>query len=152
MKTPVIRPAQECAALIAENIRRYTVEKGFSVPRVKMSDGAIRRISGHTRLLPSSYIDQLVIEMQQLDWLMARYSDNEFLFLHFDIPKNWTKISAKRVCPDSVSDEDDTPDPDNWPLETLQEFVANNEIYVTKEEFEDRPALRNAVREFYKKS
>lgn len=51
-----------------------------------------------------------------------------------------------------VSDEDDTPDPDNWPLETLQEFVANNEIYVTKEEFEDRPALRNAVREFYKKS
>lgn len=103
MISPSIRQAHECAALIVENVRLYSVEKGYdNLPRVKMSDGAIRRISGHVRLLPESYINQLVIEMQQLDWLMARYSDNEFIFLHFDIPKNWTKLSAKRVCPDDT--------------------------------------------------
>ena len=97
----MIRPATETASMIVENVTRYSLEKHHSFPlaRFKMSDAAVRRISGHVRLLPESYLAQLVIELQQLDWIMVRWESSEFIFMHFDIPKNWTKLSAKRVVP-----------------------------------------------------
>lgn len=122
--------------------------------------------------IPSLINDTLVdlnLVQKYGSWIFVEHDSPDYLFimmppdstdvvrLKLSKDKEQDRISMQYTSEvlldhDSVSDEDDTPNPDNWPLETLQEFVANNEIYVTKEEFEDRPALRNAVREFYKKS
>ncbi|AQT28781.1 hypothetical protein YOLOSWAG_312 [Erwinia phage vB_EamM_Yoloswag] len=105
-----IRSAAEAASMIVENVTLYSNEKEFEtiLPRFKMPETAIRRISGHARIIPESYIEQLSVEIQQLDWMLLRCSAKEFIFMHCDVPSNWTTLSAKRVAPnhrdDSVDD------------------------------------------------
>lgn len=139
-----IRPASETAAMIVENVTLYSKEKHHDtpLPRFKMPDNAIRRISGHARVLPESYVEQLYIELQQLDWIMMRYNTGEFLFLHCDIPQNWTRLSAKRVVPI----EDPATAYDTWTLAELQGFAERNDFLQPDEEgFNDRASLIRAI-------
>lgn len=139
-----IRPASETAAMIIENVTLYSQEKGhdYTLPRFKMSDAAIRRISGHTRLLPESYIEQLTVELQQLDWLIVRYEAGMFVFMLYEVAKNWTTLSAKRVVPnDDLSTEYDT-----WTLPELQGFAQRNDFLQPDEEgFHDRASVIRAI-------
>ena len=142
--TSSIRPASETAAMIIENVTLYSQEKGhdYTLPRFKMSDAAIRRISGHTRLLPESYIEQLTVELQQLDWLIVRYEAGMFVFMSYAVAKNWTTLSAKRVVPnDDLSAEYDT-----WTLPELQGFAQRNDFLQPDEEgFHDRASVIRAL-------
>lgn len=139
-----IRPASETAAMIIENVTLYSQEKGhdYTLPRFKMSDAAIRRISGHTRLLPERYIEQLTVELQQLDWLIVRYEAGMFVFMLYEVAKNWTTLSAKRVVPnDDLSTEYDT-----WTLPELQGFAQRNDFLQPDEEgFHDRASVIRAI-------
>lgn len=142
--TSSIRPAAETAAMIIENVTLYSKEKGheYPLPRFKMPDTAIRRISGHARVLPESYIEQLSIELQQLDWMILRHNAGEFIFMHFDIPKNWTRLSAKRVVPN----DDPDAEYDTWTLPELQGFAERNDFLQPDEEgFYDRASLIRAI-------
>ena len=142
--TSSIRPAAETAAMIIENVSLYSQEKSHehTLPRFKMSDTAIRRISGHSRLLPESYIEQLTVELQQLDWLIVRYEAGMFVFMLYEVAKNWTTLSAKRVVPnDDLSTEYDT-----WTLPELQGFAQRNDFLQPDEEgFNDRTSLIRAI-------
>lgn len=142
--TSSIRPAAETAAMIIENVSLYSQEKSHehTLPRFKMSDTAIRRISGHSRLLPESYIEQLTVELQQLDWLMARYDAGMFIFMSYEVAKNWTTLSAKRVVPN----DDPASEYDTWTLPELQGFAQRNDFLQPDEEgFNDRASLVRAI-------
>lgn len=139
-----IRPASETAAMIIENVSLYSQEKAHehTLPRFKMSDTAIRRISGHVRFLPESYIEQLTFELRQLDWLMARYDSGMFIFMGYAVAKNWTTLTAKRVVPN----DDLTLEYDTWTLPELQGFAQRNDFLQPGEEgFHNRDALIRAI-------
>lgn len=142
-----IRSASETAAMIVENVTLYSKEKHHDtpLPRFKMPDNAIRRISGHARVLPESYVEQLYIELQQLDWIMMRYNTGEFFFLHCSIPQNWTRLSAKRVVP--IEDPDGEPyDYSPWSLRDLQEYAKRYDfLQPDTEGFDDREKLIAAI-------
>lgn len=99
--TSSIRSAAETASMIVKNVTLYSTEKEFEtvLPRFKMGDKDIRQISGHAHILPDSYVEQLSIEMQQLDWLILQCSSSQFMFMRCDVLDNWTRLSAKRVVP-----------------------------------------------------
>jgi hypothetical protein len=144
MSTP-IRPASEVATLIVENITLYSKEKGFEnvLPRFKMNEPAIRRISGHVRILPESYVEELIIEMQQLHWIALRYDPNSFMFMANHIPKNWTTLTAKRVVAGFASDEAEY---DTWTLPELQAYAQRNKYMLPEDDaFESRHALIQAI-------
>ena len=74
--------------------------------------------------------------------MMMRYNAGEFLFLHFDIPKNWTRLSAKRVVPN----DDPSAEYDTWTLPELQGFAQRNDFLQPDEEgFHDRALLIRAI-------
>lgn len=143
MITP-IRSVAETADMILENVSLYSQEKNheYPLPRFKMSDSAVRRISGHARLMPASYIEQLTTELQQRDWLMVPYDAGMFMFMNYSVPKNWTTLSAKRVVPN----DDCNCEYDTWTLPELQAFAESNDFLQSDEEgFNDRASLIRAI-------